>query len=73
MIVTVLFGRANPVCGNNQSPVRITPWITGFPCRPWDPITREHVINSEGGFCFCFQQMKWCSILYGGIQIQGTC
>lgn len=48
MTVTALFGKANPMCGNN--PVRIIQWHTGFPCKPWDPISRKHLTKSEESY-----------------------
>lgn len=64
MIVMILFGRANPICENNENPMRINQWDTGFPRKSQDPITRKHLSLKKA-----LKQMKSCITLYDEIRI----
>lgn len=59
MIVMVLFRRANPICENNESPVRINQWNTEFSCKSQDSITRKYLSLKKA-----LKQMKSCITLY---------
>lgn len=46
--MTVLFGKANPMCENNH--VKIIKWNKHFHANPVDPMIRKHLTNSKRNF-----------------------